>query len=356
MNKVKNSASKMMQPLLAIVVGLIVGAIAMVLAGESVLNTYHEMWKGAFGNFYFFTSTLERSIPIILAGLGVAFAFRAGFFNLGAEGQLVLGAVTTAIVVVYLPFTGVIAIIIAIFSGMVIAGLWSFFAGWMEQRFQINLLISTLLLNYIAVLFAGYLVSEPFRDTSSAGGVPQSVMINDAVKLPALFEGTNLHMGFIFAVVATIILAFIIKRTTFGYEVRMLGQNRFFAQYGGINRKKVMFTSMLISGMLAGLGGGVEVLGMHYRFIEGALTTPQFAWTGLMAALLANSNPIGTAVMAIFLAALDTGSLGVERNTDVPNAISDIIQAVLIIFISARFTFTFLKLKKKEGKKHGKSI
>lgn len=351
MNKIKMHMSGIMQPLFAIFVGLAVGTIAIILAGESIIATYYEMWKGAFGSLYFLSNTLERAIPIILAGLGVAFAFRAGFFNLGAEGQLVMGAVTTAIVTVYLPFQGFLNMVIAIGAGMLVAGLLSFFAGWMEQRFHINLLISTLLLNYIAVLFAGYLVSEPFRDTSSAGGVPQSVMVEESSRLPQLFEGMNVHYGFVVAILLTILLAFVIKRTTFGYEVRMLGQNVFFAQYGGINRKKVMFISMLISGMLAGLGGSVEVMGMHYRFIEGALTTPQFAWTGLMAALLANSNPIGTSIIAIFLAALDTGSLGVERNTDVPNAISDIIQAVLILFISAKFTFAFIKSKKKEGMK-----
>ncbi|SHN35714.1 ABC transporter permease [Gracilibacillus kekensis] len=351
MSKMKGHISNIIQPVFAIFVGLAVGTIAILLAGESVFLTYREMWEGAFGSLYFLSNTLERSIPIILAGLGVAFAFRAGFFNLGAEGQLVMGAVTTAIVTVYLPFQGFLNLVISIGAGMLIAGLLSFFAGWMEQKFQINLLISTLLLNYIAVLFAGYLVSEPFRDTTSSGGVAHSVMVEDASKLPKLLTGMNVHYGFVLAIIITILLAFIIKRTTFGYEVRMLGQNMFFAQYGGINRKKVMFISMLISGMLAGLAGSVEVMGMHYRFIEGALTTPQFAWTGLMAALLANSNPVGTAIIAIFLAALDTGALGVERNTDVPNAISDIIQAVLILFISAKFTMAFIKSKRKRGAK-----
>ncbi|KAB8139415.1 ABC transporter permease [Gracilibacillus oryzae] len=350
MNKLKTNATVFIQPLLAVIVGLLVGTIAIMLSGESVIVTYQEMWDGAFGNLYFLTNTLERAIPIILAGLGVAFAFRAGFFNLGAEGQLVMGAVTTAIVTVYLPFQGLLNMVISIIAGMLIAGLYSFLAGWMEQRFQINLLISTLLLNYIAVLFAGYLVSEPFRDTSSAGGVPQTVMVDEASRLPKLLTGMNLHYGFVIAIILAIVIAFIMKRTTFGYEVRMLGQNVFFAQYGGINRKKIMFTSLLISGMLAGLAGSVEVLGIHYRFIEGALSNPQFAWTGLMAALLANSNPIGTTVVAIFLAALDTGSLGVERNTDVPNSISGIIQAVLILFISAKFTMNFLNQRKKEGK------
>ncbi|MFC4403508.1 ABC transporter permease [Gracilibacillus xinjiangensis] len=350
MSKIKTSATLFVQPLLAVAVGLLVGTVAIILSGESVVVTYQEMWKGAFGNLYFVTNTLERAIPIILAGLGVAFAFRAGFFNLGAEGQLVMGAVTTAIVTVSLPFQGFLNMILSIAAGMIIAGLYSFFSGWMEQRFQINLLISTLLLNYIAVLFAGYLVSEPFRDTSSAGGVPQTVMVDQASRLPKMLTGMNLHYGFVIAIILAIVIAFIMKRTTFGYEVRMLGQNVFFAQYGGINRKKTMFISLLISGMLAGLAGSVEVLGMHYRFIEGALSNPQFAWTGLMAALLANSNPIGTTIVAIFLAALDTGSLGVERNTDVPNSISGIIQAVLILFISAKFTFAFLKQRKKEGK------
>ena len=139
----------------------------------------------------------------------------------------------------------------------------------------------------------------------------------------------------------------------------MLGYNPFFSDYGGINRTRMMLLSMMLSGGLAGLAGTVEVLGMQYRYIDGALTIPGFAWTGLMAALLANSHPIGTAFGAVLLTALQTGAMGVERNTDVPLEIASVIQAVIILFISAKFSYSFYKKwkkekpKKKEGASHG---
>ena len=164
MNRVKETLRGLVQPLLAVLIGLLAGAVAILVVGGSVVDTYAEMWKGAFGNFYFFTNTLARSTPIILAGLGVALAFRAGFFNMGAEGQMVLGGLSAALTALYLPGPGWFVCIAAIVAGIIAGGVWSLFAGWLDARFGMNLLITTLLLNYIAIYFGGYMVSYPFKD------------------------------------------------------------------------------------------------------------------------------------------------------------------------------------------------
>ncbi|UVI32766.1 ABC transporter permease [Paenibacillus spongiae] len=338
-------AKALLNPLIAVLLGLLVGAIAIWAVGGSVITTYAEMWKGAFGSFYFTTSTLTRATPIILAALGVSLAFRAGFFNLGAEGQMIFGALAASIAALYVPGPGFVKIICAIIAGMAAGGLWSALAGWLDTRFRMNLLITTLLLNYIAALFAGYMVSFPLKEKAGSGGA-QTAMIDNSAWLPKLFPGMTLHAGFIVAVLAAILLALFFRFTNKGYEIRMLGSNPLFAAFGGIRRGKLMLLSMLLSGGLAGLAGTFEVLGTQYRYIDNMLSAPGYAWSAIMATLLAGSSPLGAAFAAILLAALQTGGMGVERNTEVPLEISSVIQASLILFVSARVTISLIKRKK----------
>lgn len=351
--------SRLLQPLLtplaAILVGLLAGSIAIWIAGGAIGQTYVEMWKGAFGSFYFFTNTLARAMPIMLIAVGAAFAFRAGFFNLGAEGQMVLGALAAALVGLYMPGPGFVVCLAALLAGILGGGLYSALAGWMDARFRVNLLISTLLLNYVASLFAAYIVSSPLRDRSGSAAMAQSAMLEDGVWLPKLFAGMPVHAGFVLAIFSAVAVYLFLKRTVAGYEIRMLGGNPLFAVYGGVRRGAMMLASMLVSGGLAGLAGAAEVLGSQYRFIDGALTTANYAWTGIMAALLAGANPIGAALSSFFLAALQTGGMGVERNTEVPLEIGSVIQAVLILFVSAKFTWSFRK-RRKEARAHGTAV
>lgn len=355
MHHVKDTLKSLIQPMLAVLVGLFVGAIAILIVGGNIVETYGELWKGAFGSFYFTMNTFARATPIILVALGVSLAFRAGFFNMGSEGQMVLGALTAALVGLYMPGPGIVKMVAAILAAIIVGGLWSALAGWLDKRFGINLLIVTLLLNYIATLFAGYMVAHPFKDRTGTSALSQSVMLDSSVWFPKLFKGMTIHIGFIIAIAATILLYLFIQYTKKGYEIRMLGGNPFFASYGGINRGRLMVISMFASGALAGFAGASEILGTSYRFLDGTLTSANYAWTAIMATLLANSHPIGSAVAAVLLAALQTGAMGMERNTDIPMEISSIIQAVLILFISAKITISFIK-RKKAGAKDGSNI
>lgn len=348
MTRLKRNLFALLQPIIAVIIGLLAGAIAIVLLGDSVMDTYAEMWNGAFGSFYFLTNTLTRATPIILTGLGVALAFRAGFFNMGSTGQMVLGGLAAAITALYLPGPGWMVLIVSLVVGMAIGGLWSLFAGYMDAKFGINLLISTLLLNYIASLFAGYMVAFPLKDQSGSAAMAQTPMIDKSIWLPKLFSGMSLHAGFILAIVAAIALYIFIQKSVSGYEIRMLGNNPFFAAYGGVKRGRMMVVAMLTSGALAGLAGAGEVLGTQHRYLDGALASADYGWSGIMATLLASSNPLGTAVAGILLAALQTGAMGVERNTNVPLEVASVIQAVLTLFVSARFGYAFLKRRKEK--------
>ncbi|MEK8128173.1 ABC transporter permease [Paenibacillus filicis] len=355
MSNWKLYASAWLQPLLAVCIGLLGGAVAIMLIGGSVADTYVQMWKGAFGNTYYIMNTLTRATPLILVGLGVAVAFRAGFFNMGSEGQMILGALATALISLYLPAPPMVKLLAAILGGIAAGGMWSALAGWLDARFRMNLIITTLLLNYIAALFAGYLVAYPLKDTKGSAALAQTAMLDNSLWLPKLFAGMTLHGGFIIAIVLAVLLTLFMRYTVAGYEIRMLGYNPLFAAYGGINRGKLMLAGMFASGGIAGLAGAVEVLGTQYRYVDGMITNPGYAWSGIMAALLAGAHPLGTVLAAVLLAALQTGGMGVERNTDVPLAISGVIQALLILFVTAKFTYTFWK-RRKGGKSDGASV
>lgn len=338
--------SAWVQPLLAVIIGLLGGAIAISLIGGSVIDTYAQMWKGAFGNFFFITNTLTRATPLILVGLGVSIAFRAGFFNMGSEGQMILGALSSAMTALYLPGPALFKLLAAILAGIIAGGIWSAFAGWLDAKFRMNLIITTLLMNYIAALFAGYMVAYPFKDKTGSAALAQTMMIEKGVWLPKLFQGMSIHGGFIIAIALAVLLYLFIKYTVAGYEIRMLGYNPLFAGYGGVNRGKVMLVSMFASGGFAGLAGAIEVLGMQYRYTDGMITNPGYAWSGIMATLLSGAHPLGTAIAALLLAALQTGGMGVERNTSIPLEISSVIQSLLILFVTAKFSYTLWKRRK----------
>jgi ABC-type uncharacterized transport system permease subunit len=344
----KANLNAWIQPLIAICIGLLGGAIAIALIGGSIPDTFAQMWKGAFGNFYFFTNTLTRATPLILVGLGVSIAFRAGFFNLGSEGQMIFGALTAALIALYLPAPGLIKMLAAAVGGIIAGGSWSALAGWLDARFRMNLIITTLLLNYIAALFAGYIVAYPLMDKTGSAAMAQTRMVDQSAWLPKLFQGMSMHAGFIVAVSLAVLLYLFIKYTVMGYEIRMLGYNPLFAAYGGVRRGRLMLVSMFVSGGFAGLAGAVEVLGVQYRYIDGMVTNPGYAWSGIMATLLSGSHPIGTVIAAILLAALQTGGMGVERNTSIPLEISSVIQSLLILFITAKFSYSFWKRRKGE--------
>jgi simple sugar transport system permease protein len=337
------------QPLIAICIGLVGGAIAISLIGGSIPDTYAQMWHGAFGNFYFLTNTLTRATPLILVGLGVSIAFRAGFFNLGSEGQMILGALASALIALYLPGPAFVKILAAALGGIIAGGAWSALAGWLDARFNMNLIITTLLLNYIAALFAGYLVAYPLMDKTGSAALAQTRMIDKSLWLPKLFQGMSMHVGFIAAIALAILLFLFIKYTVMGYEIRMLGYNPLFAAYGGVKRGNLMLVSMFASGGFAGLAGAVEVLGVQYRYVDGMVSAPGYAWSGIMATLLSGSHPLGTAIAAVLLAALQTGGMGVERNTNIPLEISSVIQSLLILFITAKFSYSFW-IRRKGGK------
>lgn len=335
-----NLLKSLQTPVLAILGGVLIGAVIMLLSGYNPWEAYTAMFQGVFGGRRFsnFISMINRATPIIGMGLAAAIPFRVGFYNIGGEGQMVLGGVTAALVALYLPFPIWLRLPTVFLCAVVVAGSYAWLAAFLQFRFKIPLLISTLLMNYPARFLASYLVSHPFRDVAS--GMTQSHRIEQAMRLPKLVERTQWHGGILIILLVAVITAIVFNRWVAGYELRMMGFNASFAQYGGVNFQKRGYQVMFFSGAVAGLVGCIEVLGTHYRYIDGMLVTPLYAWTGVMAALLANTLPLGVVIVGFFFSMIQTGGFGMERNSSVPREIVHIIQAMIIMLVAARANFS----------------
>ena len=352
-NKVSKFFEPLKHPIQAIVVGLILGGVIIGLSGFNPFEAIIGMFKGGFGSLYYLTTTLTRSVPIIFAGLAGALAWGSGYSSLGAAGQMVLGAFTSAIVAANLKGPAVFVVIVALITGIVVGILYSILSAYLSERFKLDLLIITLMLNYvadyIASYFTTYVVKDPLAVDSSA---IQTQKLTEAI-LPKMFKGYSLHYGFIIALIAVFLILFIMKKTSFGYKAKMGGLNPNFANYGGVNSTKMMYYVLMLSGAIAGLGGACEVLGARYRYVDAMITSPGYAWTGIIASLMSSNHPVGILVSSIFLAGLTTGGSTIERSMGVPSEVTTIIQGIITLLITARFVAKWYKKNKEVSTKEG---
>ncbi len=342
---------KKLEPLkstiIAVAFGLVVGGIIIAMSGKDPFVAISQLLVGAFGTPYAITTTLVRSTPILLAGIAAALAWGSGYPSMGAQGQMVMGALVSAIVAVNLEGPTILVLIASIIAGMLAGMLYSFISCLISERFQIYLLIVTLMFNYIADNIASYLTTYNFRDPNAVDNLAiQTEHVQDVI-LPRIFENYTLHFGFIIAVIVTLIITYIINYTSFGYHTKMGGLNSNFSKYGGINSVKTMYSTLLLSGAIAGLGGAIEVFGTRFRYVDKMITSPGYSWNGITASLMANNNPIGVLFSAIFLGGLNTGGSSIEFHLGIPSEITIIIQGVITMFVTAIFIIKF-----KGGKKN----
>nr|WP_225953562.1 ABC transporter permease [Kibdelosporangium phytohabitans] len=288
--------------------------------GADPLLAYQAIVSGAFGPDGF-ADTLAYVVPVAGLATALAIPLRAGMVNLGGDGQLVLGAISAVSVGL-----GTGSAILALLAGVLAGGAYAALAALCENRFGVPLLISTLLLSYPAISLAGYLVRFPLTDEGSS--LPQTSQLPDSARLPEL-------VGIAVVLLVVAVYAVVDARTPAGFETRVTGWNARFAAYAGIDRPRLTVRLLAFSGGTAGLVGATVAMGFPYRFIDGALITPQYTWIGLLAALLARANPLGTLAAAVFFAALTSGGFAMERATQVPRELTAILQAVLILFLAA---------------------
>jgi len=330
-------------PLLAILVAFIICSGLIIWTGESVLEAYGHLFKGAFGSRFAISETLNRATPLIFTGLAVAVAFRAKFWNIGAEGQLYFGALAATILgagAITMP--AYLMIPFLFLAGAIAGGLALLGPVFLKTTLKVDEVVTTLLLNFVILLFVNYLLEGPLRDPMSLGW-PQGAAIIDQGVLPALMPRTRLHIGFTVALGAAIAVWVLMRYTIWGYEIRAVGANANAARFAGININRTVILVAMLSGGLAGMAGITEVAGT-----KGYLTldlSPGFGYSGIAVAMLANLHPIGVIISAIFLAGIYVGSDSMSRAVNIPTYIADVMVALSVLSVLVSLLFVKYRVR-----------
>lgn len=328
---IKKVFSSVWRPLLSIAAAIAVSSIILIIFGYGVIDSYKAMFIASFKSLRTFGNLLNNTCPLIFCGLAVAISYRSSVFNIGAEGQFLAGTIATcAIGIVGDGIPRIPLIIIMIAAGMAAGAAWAFIPGFLKAKYDISEIITTIMFNYIALQIIGCLTRTVMRDTSQAD--PQSFPIADKAWLPYLISGTKMNSGIVFAIIAAIVIYILLFKTPFGFDVRAVGYNKTASLYAGIKVEGIMIKTMLISGMIAGLGGAVEVMGSsHYIFEK---ISNGFGYTGIAVSVLANNNPIGAVLSALLFGFLKTGSSSMQRLIGTSAQFTTVIQAIIIIFVA----------------------
>lgn len=340
------SSLTILVPLVAVLLAFVVGALIILAKGVNPLEAYAALFKGAFGSLDSIGTTIRKATPLLLTGLAVVFGYRGGVFNIGAEGQLILGGMAATAVGIRLQGAPVwLHVTLCILAAMAAGSLWSLLPGALKAFRGFNEVITTLMMNYIAVQVLAWSV----RQDAVTGGTWQvwkylglkdptqpfakSATIFDSAQLPVLWDQMRLNLGAVIAILAAILVFVILWRTAFGFAVRTVGSNPRAAKYAGIRVSRTMLMTMLISGSLAGLAGGVEIMGNQGRIIDGFLINAGF--DGIPVALVGQLHPFGAMLSALFFGGLRAGSNTMQIMVGVPISLIYILQALAILFAIA---------------------
>lgn len=315
-------------PLLAVILTFLVTAILVLLVGANPLEAaYYFVIRPLMGR----VSALEvlvKATPLLLTGAAVAFAFAGGYYNIGAEGQLYAGAVAaTAVGIQADGLSPWVAIPLMLIAGFAAGMAWALLPALLKVKLAIDEVVTTLLLNYVALFGVSALLNGPWRDPVSQW--PQSPEIAAAAIFPRLIPRSRLHLGFMVALLAILALWFVLSRTAFGLRMRAVGMGPTAARFAGISVPRTLLSTALISGGVAGLAGVSEVAGLHYHLIDAL--SPGYGYTGIIVATLGQLNAVGVALSALFLGLIDTGSQTVSRALGVPVYLGDVIQSTLLL-------------------------
>ena len=328
-------------PLLAAVVGLLVGAVILLFLGANPIEAYVAMAQGALGTPNAVADTLVKAGPLLFVAIGTCIAYRGGVINIGGEGQLVMGALTATTIALAAPgLPSWLLIPLALLGGCLGGGAWAGLAGWLKARFRVNEVLSTVMLNAIAVQFMNYLLRGVLIDPTeldNAIRIPQTQRLPLVADLPRLVP-TRLHLGIAIGIVVAVVIYVLLWRTTIGYRIRAVGLNLFASRYAGISVNRYQILAIVLSGALAGLGGAVEVLGVNHRlFTDGSATgfTGNAGFNGIVVALFGGLHPIGALPASLFFGALIVGANSLQRTVQVPSAFVTTLDGLVVIFVVA---------------------
>ena len=336
-------AVTLLYPLGAVAATLVIASLLVLVAGASPFSVFYLVAKGAAGSQFAILETLTRSTPLIFTGLAVAVAFRARLWNIGAEAQLYVGGIVTVVLgtgVLPLPSILLIPLIMAV--AMACGALLLLGPAILKTRFGVDEVVTTLLLNFIVLLFVSLLLEGPLKDPMGLGW-PQSAKVVAEAQLPRIIQGKRLHYGFVIAIVSAVIVWVIMKKTALGYEMRAVGHNPQAAAFAGIPVDRVLMKTALLSGGLAALAGFSEVSGL-----KGNLTldlSPGYGYSGIVVAMLAMLNPVGVVASAIFVAGIFVGADAMSRVARVPSYIADVMVATALLTMVVAILMTRFRIR-----------
>jgi len=332
----KRKESGLVGQLLAIVIALLgaflVTAVLIRIAGANIGEAAAALFQGSFGSKRAIVDTLVKSAPLILTGLSATIAFKAYIWNIGIEGQLLAGAMGAYLGYTLFDWMPIVPyILLIILFGFLGGAIWGLIPGILRNTFNVDIIISTVMSNYIATYLLSFMLSGsgPWREPGSY--YQQSAKLPEASWYPNVISDTRLHIGFLIGIFATIWIFLLISRTPLGYEIRALGSNPVASRFKGTNIPKLILIVMIISGGLAGLAGAGELFGVQHRLRLNI--SPGYGFTGMLVAMLANMNPILVLPVALFFGALNQGAIQMQIVTQVPTALANAIQAVVLLFL-----------------------
>lgn len=336
-------------PLAAVIAALLVGSLLLLLLGKSPVEGYGALVKGALGSFAGVAQTLTKTTPLLLVALGICIAFRGGVINIGGEGQIIAGALAATALALAVPtWPGWLLLPASLLTGALAGGLWGGIAGMLKARLGVNEILSTIMLNQIALQGMYYLLRGPLLDPEqiAAGtNIPQSAALPEQTWLLRLAPRTQLHSGLILAIVLAILVYLLLWRTTVGYRIRAVGFNSAAARYAGIPVRGYLALALGLSGAFAGLAGAIEVLGVHHRMLEGL--TGGYGFSGIVAALFGKLHPLGAVPAAFLFGALLVGADRMQRAIQVPNALIIALQGLVVLFVVASDYYVRRRLRRR---------
>ncbi|MFQ6124661.1 MAG: ABC transporter permease [Candidatus Heimdallarchaeota archaeon] len=332
--------------ILAVPLSLVIAFIFLWAMDFDPVLSLKSLLQGMGGNRLNLMRTLEKTTPLLLTGLCVAFAFQAGLFNIGGEGQLYLAAMATAIVGYTIAPPKLIHIPLALVTAALVGGLWSAIPGALKAKLGAHEVIITIMMNYIAILFTTYLASGPLKEPGKYQWVDKTRDILPSAELFRFSPKSLASAGIFVALICAIIMHLILTRTKLGYEIRATGLNPAAAEYGGISVSKNIILAMFISGMFSGVAGGSEVLGTHRHFIVGF--SRGLGFDGIAVAVLGRNTAIGTILAAFLFGALKSGGMEMQMRAGVPIEMIFVVQAIIILFVAAPQIIRIILMLKKE--------
>ena len=326
-------------PVFATIAALLVGAVMLLLLKVNPIEAYGALWEGAFGSRNALAETLVKATPLLLVGLGICISFRGDVINIGGEGQMIVGAILGTLVgVTLVDWPGWAVVPIAILAGFVGGAIWGGIPGVLKAYFRVNEILSTVMMNAIAVQLMNFLLRGPMIDPAQAelaSKIPQTARLAENFRLPRWIP-TRLHLGALIAVVLAILVYILLWRTTWGYRIRSVGQNPDASAYAGVKVKNYVVLALVLSGAFAGLAGVMQVYGVNYRMItDGSASgfTGSAGFNGIVAALFGQLHPIGTIPASVLFGALLVGANKMQRVVQVPSALVIALNGLVVVFV-----------------------